>query len=97
VEFAPRFRGRPASGTLDRSGHNQFWFWGLPASRGNPLIIVSDAGENCGGGLDREQVLSEQLPKIPYALPADNGHTLWICRSLSSPLRTLPPSVRHFE
>ena len=79
------------------SGHNQFWFWGLPAGRGDPLIIVSDAGENCGGGLYREQVLGELLPKIPYALPLDNGHTLWICRGLTSPLRSLPPSVRHFE
>ncbi len=79
------------------SGHNQFWFWGIPAGRGDPLIIVSDPGENCGGGLYREQVLGEQLPKIPYVMPYENGHTLWICRGLSVPLRAMPPSVRHFE
>ena len=79
------------------SGHNQFWFWGIPAGRGDPLIIVSDPGEKCGGGLYREQVLGEQLPKVPYANPLDNGHTLWICRGLSLPLRSLPPSVRHFD
>jgi len=79
------------------SGHNQFWFWGIPAGRGDPLIVVSDPGENCAGGFYREQVLGEQLPKVPYALPLDNGHTIWICRGLSAPIRTLPPSVRHFE
>jgi hypothetical protein len=79
------------------SGHNQFWFWGIPAGRGDPSIVVSDPGENCGGGHYRQQVLAEQLPKVPYARPMDNGHTIWICRGASAPLRTLWPSVRHFD
>jgi len=79
------------------SGHNQFWFWGIPPGRGDPLIVVSDPGENCGGGLYREQVLGEQLQKNPYVMPYEDGHTLWICRGLSAPLGALPPSVRHFE
>ncbi len=78
------------------SGHNQFWFWGIPAGRSDPTIVVSDPGENCGGGL-REQVLGEQLPKVPYAMPMDNGHIIWICRSASVPLRAVWPSLRHFD
>jgi hypothetical protein len=78
------------------SGHNQFWFWGIPPGRGDPLIGVSDPGWSCRDHY-REQVLGEQLPKVPYAMPLDNGHTIWICRGLSAPLRTLPPSVRHFD
>ena len=82
------------------SGHNQFWFWGIPAGRGDPVIIVSDPGENCDerrGGSYRERVLGEQLPKLPYVMPYENGHMIWICRGLSAPLRALPPSVRRFE
>lgn len=78
------------------SGHNQYWFWGIPAGRGDPLIVVSDPGFSCRDYF-REQLLAEQLPKIPYALPQDNGHTLWICRGLPAPLQTLPRSVRHFD
>jgi hypothetical protein len=78
------------------SGHNQFWFWGIPSGRGDPLIAVSDPGWSCRDHY-REQVLGEQLPKVPYAMPGDNGHTIWICRGLIAPLLTLPPSVRHFD
>ena len=78
------------------SGHNQFWFWGVPSGRGDPLIAVSDPGFNCRDYY-REQVLGEQLPKVPYAMPYDNGHTIWICRGLFAPPLTLPPSVRQFE
>lgn len=79
------------------SGHNQFWFWGLPAGRGDPLIMVSDPGENCGEGFFRDRVLREQLPKVPYAYPMDDGHTIWICRGASAPFHALPSSVRHFD
>jgi hypothetical protein len=78
------------------SGHNQFWFWGVPSGRGDPLIAVSDPGFNCRDYY-RQQVLGEQLPKVPYAMPYDNGHTIWICRGLSAPPLTLPPSARHFD
>jgi hypothetical protein len=78
------------------SGHNQFWFWGLPAGRGDPLIAVADRGFNCRDFF-REQVLGEQLPKLPYVMPFENGHTIWICRGARAPLRALPPLVRHFD
>ena len=78
------------------SGHNQFWFWGLPAGRGDPLLVVSGAREDCGG-LFREWVLGEQLPPTPYAMPYENGHAIWICRGARSPLTALPTWVRHFE
>jgi hypothetical protein len=79
------------------SGHNQFWFWGIPAGRGDPIIVVSDPREKCAAVSPRELVLGEQLPKIPYVMPFENARTIWICRGLSAPFRTLPPSVRHFD
>ncbi len=79
------------------SGHNQFWFWGVPAGRGEPVIVVSGRTENCMNGFYREQVMGEQLPVLPYALPLDSGHTIWICRGPERPITALPPQVRHFE
>ena len=77
------------------SGHNQFWFWGVPPGRGDPAIVVSDPNETCRPF--REQEVGEQLPPYPYVMPYENGHTIWICRGLSSPLTAMPPSLRHFE
>jgi hypothetical protein len=78
------------------SGHNQFWFWGIPPGRGDPLIVVADPGFSCRDHF-REQLLGEQLPKIRFVMPDENGHTLWICRGLPAPLQALPPSLRHFD
>jgi hypothetical protein len=83
---------------LGVSGHNQYWFWGVPRGRGDPLIVVSNVDESCARvGLYREQELGEQLPWHRYAVPFENGHTIWICRSAVEPLTTLPPRLRHFD
>jgi hypothetical protein len=79
------------------SGHNQYWFWGVPAGRGDPVIVVSGPNETCMRGLFREQVRGEQLPRLPYPMPYENGHTIWICRGLQQPMTGMPPSLRHFE
>jgi len=78
------------------SGHNQYWFWGLPPGRGDPVIVVSDPEENCDL-FYRERQLFERLPSIPHVMPYEDRHSLWICRGARQPLRGLPPSVRHFE
>ncbi len=78
------------------SGHNQFWFWGVPPGRGDPAIVVSNAKEDCGG-LYRERRLAEQLPSTPYVMPYEDAHALWICRGARQPPRGLPPAVRYFE
>ncbi|HET6436679.1 MAG TPA: glycosyltransferase family 39 protein [Anaeromyxobacter sp.] len=78
------------------SGHNQYWFWGIPPGRGDPLILVSDRDSKCKG-LYREQLLGEQLPVLPYAMPYENGHAIWICRGLKVAPGRMPPSLRHFE
>jgi hypothetical protein len=78
------------------SGHNQFWFWGIPPGRGDPLLDVSGAKGDCGG-LFREVILGEQLPSTPYVMPYEDAHAIWICRGAREPLTALPPAVRHFE
>jgi hypothetical protein len=79
------------------SGHNQYWIWGVPEGRGDPMVVVSSEREDCGGGLYRERRLAEQLPSTPYVMPYEDRHALWICRGLERPLRALPEAVRHFE
>jgi len=58
------------------SGHNQFWFWGIPAGRGDPSIVVSDPGENCGGGH-----CSAQTGRLPSGF-SRGEICLAVCRSL---------------
>jgi hypothetical protein len=77
------------------SGHNQFWFWGVPPGRGDPVIVVTGSGETCPGF--RDQKLGEQLPLLPYAMPDENGHTIWICRGRPADVTALPAALRHFD
>jgi len=80
------------------SGHNQFWFWGVPPGRCDPIILVTASGDGCEiFGNQELQEFAEHLPVLPYAMPDETGHTIWICRRLSAPLCTLPPSLRHFD
>jgi 4-amino-4-deoxy-L-arabinose transferase-like glycosyltransferase len=78
------------------SGHNQYWFWGVQPGRGSPIIhVTTSAANGCPGFLNEE--LAAQLPVLPYAMPDETGHRIWICRDPSAPFHGLPPSVRHFD
>ncbi len=78
------------------SGHNQYWFWGIPRGRGDPAIIVGGADGPCRGGF-QEQERASQLPVLPYVMPYENGHVIWVCRGAVQQPVALPSSVRHFE
>jgi hypothetical protein len=78
------------------SGHNSFWFWGLPPGRGATLIRVGSPTHDCGLFYE-ESSIAEQLPHDPWAMPYEDAHTLWICRGPLERLTALPPQLRHFE
>ena len=78
------------------SGHNNFWFWGLPPGRGDPVIFVGQPHEECGAFYEEWKV-GEQLSRTPYVMPYEDAHTLWICRGARERLIGLPPQLRHFE
>jgi len=78
------------------SGHNQFWYWGIPPGRGDPLLVVSDAREDCHRYF-REQILAVQLPSNPYVMPYEDAHAIWICRGALHPVRAMPEALKHFE
>ena len=78
------------------SGHNHYWLWGVPAGRGDPVIVVGDEDEDCGGFFG-EKVRVERLPSDPWVRPAEDARTIWICRGARQPLETIWPGLRHYE
>ncbi len=87
----------PGLGAPVVSGHNQYFLWGPPATGGDPLIVVSDAHEDCGAGLYRERTLAARLPSSPWTMPYEDARWIWICRGATRPLAEVWPAVRHYE
>jgi hypothetical protein len=81
---------------LGVSGHNNYWIWGVPPGRGDPLIVIGNPTEDCGG-LYQEVTLGEQLPHDPLVMPYEDAHAITICRGLRQPMPQLPERLRHFE
>lgn len=79
------------------SGHNQYFLWGPPARGADPLLVVSDEREDCGGGLYRERTLAARLPSSPWVMPYEDARRIWICRGATRPLHEVWPSVRRYE
>ncbi|ACG71649.1 conserved hypothetical protein [Anaeromyxobacter sp. K] len=78
------------------SGHNQYWLWGVPPGRGDPILVISDADEDCGGAF-RERVLAARLPSSPWVMPYEDARWIWICRGLRRPLAGLWPALRSYQ
>jgi 4-amino-4-deoxy-L-arabinose transferase-like glycosyltransferase len=78
------------------SGHNQYFLWGVPAGRGDPAIVIGDAGEDCGRAF-REQVLVERLPPDPWTRPAEDERSIWVCRGATTSIEALWPRLKHYE
>jgi hypothetical protein len=78
------------------SGHDTYWLWGPPASA-DPLLVVGDEREDCGGGAWRQRTLGARPVDNPWAMPYERGRMVWICRGLERPVSELWPLVRHYE
>jgi hypothetical protein len=78
------------------SGHNSYWLWGSPRSA-DPLLVVGDDGEDCGRGAWRTRTLGARIRSSPWAMPYEQGLSVWICRGLDRPLVELWPLTRHYE
>ncbi|HET7752499.1 MAG TPA: hypothetical protein VFK85_01200, partial [Anaeromyxobacteraceae bacterium] len=79
------------------SGHNNYWLWGIPPGRGDVLVVVSDANEDCAGGNYRRADVASRLPPNPWVMPYERARWIWICRDPARPLAELWPSTRHYE
>jgi hypothetical protein len=78
------------------SGHNHYHLWGVPPGRGDPVIVVGQEEEDCGNSF-REKVLVERLPSDRWVRPAEDAHTIWICRGATRSVTELWPRLRHYQ
>jgi len=78
------------------SGHNAYFLWG-PPRHADPLLVVGDDDEDCGGGAWRSRRLGAVVASSPWAMPYERRRSVWICRGLTRPIEALWPGVRHYE
>ena len=77
------------------SGHNQYWLWG-PRGHDGSLIL------NVGGNPERWRSLCGSVDIVdntgdPYAMPYENGRSIFICRNLRMPLARLWGRLKRFR
>ncbi|BDG03090.1 ArnT family glycosyltransferase [Anaeromyxobacter oryzae] len=77
------------------SGQNQYWLWGVPAGRGDPLLVIGDEDEDCGG-FYREKVRAASLPPSPWVMPYEDARVVWICRGARGPVSAIWPRLKRF-
>jgi hypothetical protein len=78
------------------SGHNGYFLWGPPRPA-DPLLVVGDDDEDCGGGAWRSRTLGGVVASSPWAMPYEQGRSIWICRGLAAPIEGLWSRARHYE
>jgi hypothetical protein len=77
------------------SGHNNYFLWGLPPGRGDPLLVVGGDDEDCGG-VYREKVRAARVTPSPWVMPYEDARTIWICRGAPPPPAELWPRLKRF-
>jgi hypothetical protein len=92
IDVLPAGAGLPPA----TSGHNSYWLWGPPRPA-DPLLVVGDEDEDCGGGAYRSRTLGARPADDPWAMPYERGRVVWICRGLDRPIAGLWPLTRHYE
>lgn len=85
-----RRRGLPFAA----SGHNTYWLWGFAPGRGEVMIVVG--GDPDAHRRSYRQVVEAGRISDPYAMPYENGRTIFLCRGLKVPLRDIWPGVKMF-
>jgi hypothetical protein len=80
------------------SGHNSFWWWGPPSGDGGVVIVV--------GYEQARDVLEQRFRSVTLAGRLDNGHgvaneeqghPVWVCRSLRGTWRDTWIDWRHYS
>lgn len=91
VEFLGRRLGLPPA----YSGHNNYWFWGLP-DPGTRVVIVVGGDEE-----DHRQVFREVERKAAtdcgYCMPYENHNPVFVCRGLKVSLQQIWPHLKHYD
>lgn len=77
------------------SGHNNHFFWPPPNTAGDVVIVIGGDYEDLEAGFS-EVILSART-SCRYCIPYENNRPIYICRGLTSPIKDLWPSLKHFN
>lgn len=78
------------------SGHNNFWWWGVPENAdGSVLVIIGGDAEDHLESF--AQVTAVDTLHAPYAMPYERGLTVWVARGLRRPLAEAWAGTRHYD
>jgi len=96
IDFYGPARGLPKASC----GHNSYWFWGPPDWHGRAAIILGDFRDTERSFEDlkphfREVVLAGRTSS-PYAMPYENGRSIFICRGFRSNLKEVWTREKNF-
>lgn len=92
LDVLGRGRGLPPAA----SGHNNYFLWGVPAGRGDPVLVVGGEDEDCGNAFS-ERARAGRVRGHPLAMPYERDRSVWICRGATRPLAEIWPAVKHYE
>ena len=92
VTVLGRRRGLPRA----ISGHNNFWWWGLPQGADGSVVVIigGDAPDHLESFTD---VAAVDSLHAPYAMPYERGLTVYVARGLRRPLAEAWAGSRHYN
>lgn len=75
--------------------HNSYYFWGFDEWKGQQtFIVIGRALEDLRGSFERVEAASTTYAR--WAMPYENGRTIWICRSPKGPFAPAWRSGKNF-
>ena len=88
--YGPALDGPPAI-----SGHNSYFLWGPRGASGDVVVVL-------GRDPDRFRRVYDDIRAVgrvenDYAMPYENGLTIWVLRRPRAPLATFWPLLKHFD
>lgn len=88
--YGPALGGPPVI-----SGHNSYFLWGPGGASGDVVITLARDGSRLATLFDDVRAVGQT--SSPYAMPYENGLTIWVLRRPRAPLAVMWPSVRHYD
>jgi hypothetical protein len=88
--YGPALGGPPAI-----SAHNSYYLWGPRGASGEVLITLG--GDAAGHGRYYGDVRAVGHIDSPYAMPYENGRTIWVLRQPRAPLAEIWSDLKHYD
>jgi 4-amino-4-deoxy-L-arabinose transferase-like glycosyltransferase len=88
--FGPAYHLPPAV-----SGHNSYWWWGVPRDSVAVVVIIGGRAEDHRKALASVQQVA--VHSHPYAMRYESNLPIYIGRGLKMPLAKIWPTTRHYD